>query len=77
MKFKLLKPTSSDAGEYGAMKEFRWEEAIVEGRWCDGKKTSIYVKGKEFIDKGGVENVGCFVKELEYMWGTFEEKKDD
>lgn len=71
IKVKLLKPQSTDAGTYtGIDKEtFKWGTP-VEAKYCSSNK-GIYVKGEVFIELGGDEN--CFVKDREYLWGSYEE----
>lgn len=69
LKFRILKPQSTDAGSYIGMREFQWE-GVVEARYCDEKENSIFVLGSEFIRLGGCDK--CFNPYLEYMWGSFE-----
>ena len=77
MKVKMLKPTSSDAGVYGGMKEFEWN-SIVDAQWIashmasdpSNPKNGVLIKGEEFIRLGG--STEAFKAEYDYMWGTFE-----
>ena len=77
MKVKILKPTSSDAGNYGGMGYFEWN-SVVEAQWIDphmasdpsNPKNGVLVKGAEFIRLGG--STEAFKAEYSYMWGTFE-----
>jgi hypothetical protein len=71
VKFKLLEVQSTDAGSYGGLHSFDWDGNVVEGSWCNDKRNSIYVSGKEFILCGGSPE--AFNTKLSYMWGCFEE----
>ena len=70
MKIKLLKPTSTDAGIYTGLPSDKvaWGE-IVEGEYCPSSE-GVYIKGKEFIRVGGLEE--HFNPEILYLWGSYE-----
>ncbi len=72
MKFKIIKPTSGDAGVYLGMPvdTFQWE-GIVDGEYQDSRKRGIYVRGDEFIKLGGCPE--AFKGNRIHLWGTFEE----
>ncbi|BAV80964.1 hypothetical protein [Vibrio phage RYC] len=72
-KFKILEPTSTDAGTYGGMRDVEWE-AQVDAEYINEKQNSIYVSGEEFIRIGGCPK--AFNPKHKYMWGTFEEVLD-
>ena len=71
MKFKIIKPTSGDAGHYcGIPDSFKWESTI-DAEYQDSRKRGIYVRGDEFIKLGGCPE--AFKGNRIHLWGTFEE----
>ncbi len=64
---KLLKPLSTDAGEYGGMKNVNWG-CDIQGTLTGKDNKTIMIKGSEFIRVGG--SVDAFTPEVDYMWAV-------
>ena len=53
------------------MADVIWE-SVVEGEYINEKKTSIYIRGDEFIRIGGCPK--AFKGNLKHIWGCFLEE---